>query len=118
MNSDNQQKKLPKARFWDFISIRVYRLPSEKWLDFFFGFFILPFTFGILFGSILSRIISSQVTNIMIYLVHFISIFYFYRKRKYIAFGLISILVLGVVFSFLLTGKALIILEPKFLNNF
>ncbi|GEM_PF-1310879 len=99
-----------KISFWDFKSIKIYKTFREKLLDFLAGFFTpaifglgIYFLLGILSAFIypfypfryffsLFRIFLLAILGIQIF-----GIFYFWRKRKYLARGFLFSLILPLI---------------------
>lgn len=87
----------------DFKSIKEYQLSSEKFLDFFFGIFVIPAIFGYAF-DFLAKLSGYEVLRNLSYLFEVLLILYFYRKRKYLAYGLILSVIVGVIFLVFFAG--------------
>lgn len=91
------------SNFLNFKSIKEYQLSSEKFLDFFFGIFVIPTIFGYAF-DFLAKSSGYEVLRNLSYLFEILLILYFYRKRRYLAYGLIINVIVGVIFLVFLAG--------------
>lgn len=82
------------SNFWDFKSKKVYAKKSEKIKDFLFGFLgIIAINFCVdLLVFFLGAIVSIGGFVFYIFLL-----FYFFNRRRYIFYGLISIIFFGIL---------------------
>ena len=93
-----------RQSFFDFRSKKVYRSLGEKILDFFAGFFgilVLHLLFGV--GGGLLRYGPLSGISLLVFVVQIVLIFYFWRRRRYLARGLLS----AILIPLLLVGVAI-----------
>lgn len=102
-----------KTSFWDFKSARTYTSSGEKFVDFLAGFFAPPvavFVSSFFFGgffNILGLMPRSffygfgpltWIFPLAGFIFHIWAIFYFWKRRRYLARGLLFILILPLTF--------------------
>lgn len=76
--------------FWDFKSKKVYTQKSEKIADFLFGFL------GIIAINIFFRFLPA-VFAVVGFVLYVYFLFYFFNRRRYIFYGLISTIIFGIM---------------------
>lgn len=93
--------------FWDFRNVRVYRTAGQKVIDALFGFFVVPFVVGIpftllfVFSGFSYGFRSSgdfgfvNLATFAPFVIQIALIFYFWQKRRYLAYGLTVSVILG-----------------------
>jgi len=100
-----------RQSFFDFRSKKVYRSLGEKVLDFFVGFFGILVLFWIfvviaaIFGIHLFSFGPLPGTPFFVFAVQIFGIFYFWKRRRFLARGLLSailipLLLAGVVIAY------------------
>ena len=112
---------LIKTSFWDFKSKKVYTNIGDKILDFLGALIIASIPINFLgskifsiryeqFGAIdpydevfsISNILPSLIGTFVVILLFILGIFYFWKRRRYIAYGFLLQLVIAVLLIFLL----------------
>ncbi len=99
----------PKHSFWDFKNVRTYYSTGEKILDALFGFFIVSSVVNFILGSFLRIIFGYggyyggyglfNISQLVLWGIQIGAVIYFWRRRRYLAYGLAASLVLGVLFG-------------------
>lgn len=100
-----------KRDFWDFSSPKTYCSRSEKTRDFFVG----------LFGPVIAGIIFIiPFLGVLVYVIYyFYSIFYFYKRRKWISYGILVHLLIVILVIIILCSVVKISTDSivSFLGN-
>jgi len=115
-------------------NFKIYKTKKEKLLDFLLGFFVIAFIANIPFTFLISKIISAQyeklgemgfqedsslylnnsplflILSFLIILIWALGIIYFWKRKKYLAYGL------ATPFIFVILNFYIVV--NMFLNNF
>lgn len=85
--------------FWDFKSRKIYIKKFEKIKDFLFGFLGIIVINYFLYLSILIIGFIGDIGSLIFYIL---ILGYFFNRRRYIFYGLISVVIVGVILTVLL----------------
>ncbi len=96
----------PKTSFWDFKNVRVYRSTGEKIIDALFGFFV-----PILVISFAASFLGYYDIGLSAIPIQVVAAIYFWRKRRYIGYGLLVALASSYIFNFYLGNISYIFLN-------